>query len=412
MDPGAVLLALLGIAEPRLAPRRSSSSTTRPSRRTPSRVPGTARRSSASRARRRRSSPRPMRTQAVGALDPWLGAALSVAEATRNVVDHRRAAARRHELPELRRPDAARGVLAAERGRPRPRRRVPRARPAGHRRQRLALQRVAGAGAIAPTPEIGVVGLLDDVALARRPGVRGGRRRDRCSSARRCRASRAASTRRSPGIAAEDGPPALDLAREAALQAFVREAAARGLLALGPGRVAAAGSPSRSPRRAIWADAIAGSARRSGCRSRARRRSTCSARARSRLVVTRRPRHAPALTLLARQHGLRGRGARARSAATGSSSSSPARARPAPPRSAAAASPTRSTSRSTTSATPGTRAAAGARLGERLRCAACSGRSSRAGAARRRRRSPRSGCSRSSIAARSRPASRSATASS
>ena len=58
-------------------------------------------------------------------------------------LDHRRPAARRDELPQLRRPDAARGVLAAHRGRARPRRRVPGARPAGHRRQRLALQRVA-----------------------------------------------------------------------------------------------------------------------------------------------------------------------------------------------------------------------------------------------------------------------------
>ena len=84
--------------------------------------------------------------QSVGAIDPWLGAALSVAEATRNVVDHRRPAARRHELPQLRRPDPARGVLAADRRRPRPGRRLPRAGAAGDRRQRLALQRVAGRG--------------------------------------------------------------------------------------------------------------------------------------------------------------------------------------------------------------------------------------------------------------------------
>ena len=43
-------------------------------------------------------------------------------------VDHGRAAARRDQLPQLRRPDPARGVLAADRRRPRSRRRVPRAR--------------------------------------------------------------------------------------------------------------------------------------------------------------------------------------------------------------------------------------------------------------------------------------------
>ena len=57
--------------------------------------------------------------------------------------DHRRAAARGDQLPQLRRSDPARGVLAAVRGRPRARRRVPGARPAGHRWQCLAVQRVA-----------------------------------------------------------------------------------------------------------------------------------------------------------------------------------------------------------------------------------------------------------------------------
>ena len=56
---------------------------------------------------------------------------------------HRRPPAGRHELPQLRRPDPPRGVLAAQRGRPRPRRRVSGARVAGHGRQRLALQRIA-----------------------------------------------------------------------------------------------------------------------------------------------------------------------------------------------------------------------------------------------------------------------------
>ena len=53
---------------------------------------------------------------------------------------HRRDAARRHQLPELRLARGARGHVAVRRGRPRPGRRLPRARPAGHRRQRQPLQ--------------------------------------------------------------------------------------------------------------------------------------------------------------------------------------------------------------------------------------------------------------------------------
>ena len=82
--------------------------------------------------------------QAVGALDPWLGAALCVAEATRNVSITGARPLGVTNCLNYGDPDAPRGVLAAHRGRPRPGRRVPRARPAGHRRQRLAVQRVAG----------------------------------------------------------------------------------------------------------------------------------------------------------------------------------------------------------------------------------------------------------------------------
>ena len=52
----------------------------------------------------------------------------------------RRDAAGRHQLPELRLPGGARGDVAVRRGRPRSGRRLPRARPAGHRRQRQPLQ--------------------------------------------------------------------------------------------------------------------------------------------------------------------------------------------------------------------------------------------------------------------------------
>ena len=82
--------------------------------------------------------------QAVGAHRPVAGRGAERRRGDPQRLDHRRAAARRDELPQLRRPDPARGVLAADRGRARARRCLPRARPAGHRRQRLALQRVAG----------------------------------------------------------------------------------------------------------------------------------------------------------------------------------------------------------------------------------------------------------------------------
>ena len=93
--------------------------------------------------------------QSVGAIDPWLGAALSVAEATRNVSITGARPLGRHELPELRRPHPAGGVLAAQRRRPRPGRRLPGARHPGHRRQRLALQRVARPGRSRRRPRSG-----------------------------------------------------------------------------------------------------------------------------------------------------------------------------------------------------------------------------------------------------------------
>ena len=144
MDPGR--RAARPARDRRTSPRaaRCTSSTTRRSARTRWSAPGTVPPCSASRARREALVASTDGNQAVGALDPYLGAAMSVAEATRNVSDHRRPPAGRHELPQLRRPDAARGVLAARRGGARPGRRVPGARAAGHRRQRLALQRVAG----------------------------------------------------------------------------------------------------------------------------------------------------------------------------------------------------------------------------------------------------------------------------
>src|SRR4029450_12971937 len=102
--------------------------------------------------------------QAVGALDPYLGAALSVAEATRNVaITGARPLGITNCLNfgDPTRPDAFWQLSEAVRG-------------LGDACRALGLPVTGGhaslcneypSGRIAPTPEIGVVGLLDDVSL-------------------------------------------------------------------------------------------------------------------------------------------------------------------------------------------------------------------------------------------------------
>ena len=228
----------------------------------------------------------------------------------------------------------------------------------------VSLYNESPAGAIAPTPEIGVVGLLEDVdrlGSARRSGPTATRS---SSSARRRRVSRAASTPRLAGVAAEDGPPSArprrwrrrsrrsSARRPSAASLASAQDVAGGGLAVALAEVRDLGRRRSRARRPPPAR-----------RSRTRRPSTCSARARrgssSRLPAAPRRRRScssPASTACRR-------GARGRSAATGSSSSSPGPARRAPRRSAAAASPTRSTSPSPTSATPGRPACRGPSAG-------------------------------------------------
>ena len=74
---------------------------------------------------------------------------------------HRRAADGDHEQSQLRQSEAPRGLLPAPRGRARHGRGVRGARHAGHRRQRLALQRESRRARCIPTPVIGMVGLID-----------------------------------------------------------------------------------------------------------------------------------------------------------------------------------------------------------------------------------------------------------
>ncbi len=101
------------------------------------------------------------------------------------------------------------------------------------------------------------------------------------------------------GADPDDRPPSLDLGRERRLQAFIREAVERGLVASAQD-VSGGGLAVALAECAIW----------SGLGARLRLGVPSSpavelfGESPSRLVVTSQPRHAPALELLARQHGL------------------------------------------------------------------------------------------------------------
>ena len=186
-------------------------------------------------------------------------------------LDHRRSSARRHELPELRRPHPARGVLAARGGGARARRRAGRSAC----RSRAATSRSTtnlrkGRSPDARDRRRGAARRHRD---ARRAGIR---RRGRFDRPRGESGPGLAGSEyaRLAGAAAEDDPPSLDLAREAALQAFVREAVARGLVASAQD-VSGGGLAVALAECAIWS----GSGPASGCRSPTRRLSRCSARA-------------------------------------------------------------------------------------------------------------------------------------
>nr|MBA2757994.1 phosphoribosylformylglycinamidine synthase II [Chloroflexota bacterium] len=165
----------------------------------------------------------------VGRLDPYLAAALSVAEATRNVsITGARPLGVTNCLNygDPTRPEAfwefregVRGLADAclALGLP----------VTGGN---VSLYNESPAGAIAPTPEIGVVGLLEEIATLAGPAFRDDG--DHVLLLGETTAGLAGSAYvELAGEAAEDGPPALDLGREAALQSFVREAIAHGLVA-------------------------------------------------------------------------------------------------------------------------------------------------------------------------------------
>jgi phosphoribosylformylglycinamidine synthase len=239
--------------------------------------------------------------QAVGLTDPWLGAAMSVAEATRNVsITGARPLGVTNCLNygDPTRPEAFWQLAEAVRG-------------LGDACRALGLPVTGGnvslfnespGGAIAPTPEIGVVGLIDDVARLVGPGFRS--EGDSVILVGEATPGLAGSEyARLAGVASEDGTPVLDLATEAAIQAFVREAADRHLLASAQD-VSGGGLAVALAESAMWGDGDRGLGARLRLGVANSPAVDLFGESPSRILVSTRPRYVPALVLLARQHGL------------------------------------------------------------------------------------------------------------
>jgi phosphoribosylformylglycinamidine synthase II len=239
--------------------------------------------------------------QAVGASDSWLGAAMSVAEATRNVsITGARPLGVTNCLNfgDPTRSEAFWQLSEAVRG-------------VGDACRALGLPVTGGnvslynespGGSIAPTPEIGVVGLLEDVDRLVRPAFRAAG--DTVVLIGEATPGLAGSEyARLAGVASEDGPPSLDLGLEVAVQAFVREAADRGLLASAQD-VAGGGLAVALAESAIWADGDRGLGARLRLGVANSPAVDLFGESPSRILVSAPPRFVPALLLLARQHGL------------------------------------------------------------------------------------------------------------
>jgi phosphoribosylformylglycinamidine (FGAM) synthase-like enzyme len=233
----------------------------------------------------------------VGALDPWLGAAMSVAEAARNVsITGARPLGVTNCLNygDPTRPEAFWQLAEAVRGLADACTVLGLPVTGGN----VSLYNEAPGSAIAPTPEIGIVGLLDDVA--RRVGPAFTADGNRLLMVGETGPGLAGSEyARLAGTAPEDGPPPLDLERERRVQAFIREAIARGLvescqdvsgggLAVAAAEMAIWGGRGATLRLAVGDSPAVGLFGESP----------------SRLLVEVVPRHVPALELLARHHGL------------------------------------------------------------------------------------------------------------
>src|SRR6185369_13582739 len=148
----------------------------------------------------------------VSTADPWLGAAMGVAEATRNVaITGARPLGVTNCLNfgDPTRPEAFWQLSEAVRGLGDASRALGLPVTGGN----VSLYNESARGRIAPTPEIGVVGLLDDVELALAPAFRHdgdaillvGEHGPGLEGSEYARIA---------GVAAEDGPPALDLDEE------------------------------------------------------------------------------------------------------------------------------------------------------------------------------------------------------
>jgi phosphoribosylformylglycinamidine synthase len=297
MDPGAVLLALLG--SPNLASRRAvfeqyDSTVQAATAAGPTsggaaiiRVAGTSKALVAA----------TDGNAGVSAADPWLGAAMSVAEAARNVaITGARPLGVTNCLNygDPTKPDAFWQLSEAVRGLGDACRALGLPVTGGN----VSLYNESARGRIAPTPQIGVVGLLDDIEKALRPAFR--QADDAIVGVGEAAPGLEGSEyARIAGVAPEDGPPALDLAVERQLQAFVREAAARGLLSSAQD-VSSGGFAVALAECAIWA----------GLGAHVRLHVSNSpavdlfGESPSRLLLSAPPRHLPAIELLARQHGL------------------------------------------------------------------------------------------------------------
>jgi phosphoribosylformylglycinamidine synthase II len=235
--------------------------------------------------------------QSVSTIDPYLGAQMSVAEATRNVsITGARPLGITNCLnygnPE--RPEAFWQLKEAVRG-------------LGDACRTLSLPVTGGnvslyneypGGAIAPTPVIGVVGLLEDISLLVGPPFT--TEGDAVVSIGQTTPGMAGSAYAYlAGLSSEDLPPSLDIEREAALQSFIREAIGRKLVASAQD-VSGGGLAVAIAECCIW----------SGLGAKLRLGVLGSpaielfGESPSRLVLSCRPRHAAAIELLARQFGL------------------------------------------------------------------------------------------------------------
>ena len=161
------------------------------------------------------------------ALDPYAGAQLALAEAYRNVATSGAVPLAVTNCLNFGSPEDPHVMWQFARGRARARRRLRGARHPGDRRQRQLLQ-PDRRRAILPTPVVGVLGVLDDVARRVPPGSAATATRS-CCSARPATSSAAASGPTScTGTSA--AAAAVDLAAERRLAALLAAAAADGLL--------------------------------------------------------------------------------------------------------------------------------------------------------------------------------------